>query len=276
VFVDPAVGSDVNPGSQAAPKRTIPGALSVTRTSGSASPTIILRGGTYYINATISLTPGDSGLTITAFDGETPVVSGGVPVAVSSWAPYNVTLNATWGPVQAGMNAVYGQCGNPGVPNKASGRGWVWPAFDVEPSLCYVAQGVMASWEACQASCQAADAAACTAWTWNGPGISDPAFQNVCCWRTDGSYAPVPEDSTWSQGRSMPQNVWVATLPAGSLAAVPAMQVGRGGGLAAMPALQQEGNVPLSLALLVARMSPPFPLPTGERCARDPRAVPQL
>jgi len=49
-----------------------------------------------------------------------PVISGGIPVAVTNWAPYNVTTNSTWGAVLPGMNAVYGECGNPGVPNKVS------------------------------------------------------------------------------------------------------------------------------------------------------------
>ena len=120
VFVDAGLGSDSNPGTLASPKRTIPGALVVTRSRGSPSPTIILRGGTYYINATIDLTPADSGLTITAYSGETPVISGGLPVAVSAWSPYNVTQNATWGPVLTGQNAVFGQCGDPGVPNMVS------------------------------------------------------------------------------------------------------------------------------------------------------------
>jgi hypothetical protein len=116
IFVDPVKGSDANSGTQASPLRTISAAVNATRSSESLSPTIILRNGTYFINATITLTPADSGLTITAFDGETPVISGGIPV-VASWSPYNVSNSTSWGAVLVNENAVFGQCGIPGVPN---------------------------------------------------------------------------------------------------------------------------------------------------------------
>ncbi len=47
-------------------------------------------------------------------------------------------------------------------------------------------QGTTPTWQACQAACFASPGT-CTAWTWNGPGISAP-FTDVCCWRTDGQF----------------------------------------------------------------------------------------
>jgi hypothetical protein len=117
IFVDATKGSDSNPGTESAPLRTIPAAINATRSSGSPSPTIVLRNGTFYINSTITLTPADSGLTIAAYEGEAPVLSGGIP-AVVSWSPFNVSNSTSWGPVLVDENAVYGQCGNAGVPNK--------------------------------------------------------------------------------------------------------------------------------------------------------------
>ncbi len=93
IYVDPAEGSDSNPGTIAQPLATIGAAVSATRRAraalasgtSAANATIALRGGTYYLNQTIELDARDSGLTIAAHEGEVPVVSGGVPLSGLEW-----------------------------------------------------------------------------------------------------------------------------------------------------------------------------------------------
>jgi len=51
----------------------------------SAGCRVVLRGGVYVLNATLALTPADSGLTIAAFAGETPVITGAVQLPALSW-----------------------------------------------------------------------------------------------------------------------------------------------------------------------------------------------
>jgi len=58
-----------------------------------------LRGGTYYLSEPFVLTPQDSGtakfpIIYRAHDGETPVISGGVPI--TGWTPTTVNGKAAW------------------------------------------------------------------------------------------------------------------------------------------------------------------------------------
>lgn len=88
VYVDATNGDDSNPGtSPSKPKKTIPGALAVTRVAGVFS-VIILRAGTYYLAETIQLTIQDSGLTITNYPGEKAWISGARPLTLQ-WKPVN-------------------------------------------------------------------------------------------------------------------------------------------------------------------------------------------
>ena len=51
--------------------------------------TVLLRGGTHYLKDTLTLGPQHSNLTLAAYPGEKPVVSGGKQLNVQ-WKPYNV------------------------------------------------------------------------------------------------------------------------------------------------------------------------------------------
>lgn len=84
VFVDAVRGSDDNPGSERAPKRTVHGAVRAAR---KGAP-VILRGGSHYLESTLQLGPEHAGLVIRNFPGEVPVLSGGKSLR-PNWKPYN-------------------------------------------------------------------------------------------------------------------------------------------------------------------------------------------
>jgi hypothetical protein len=138
IYVDAEDGSDANNGTITSPLQTLPAALAASRQArikGASAPGIVLRDtGTFYLNETLVLTAADSQLSFTAYAGEQPVVSGGIPYHGLVWSAHNLT-NSSWGPVLQDENAVYGLCGDPGVPNK----------------------GAMPDWQSCQASCQGDD-----------------------------------------------------------------------------------------------------------------------
>jgi hypothetical protein len=72
------------------PLRSLKLAVDRAISTGSA---VVLRGGTHYLEDTLHLSPQHSGLTITAYPGEQPVVSGGKKLDVV-WKPYNTTGGA--------------------------------------------------------------------------------------------------------------------------------------------------------------------------------------
>ena len=119
VFVSPE-GSDAQSGDMAAPLQSIARALALSRavprltsSSGTSAVCITLRNGTYYLGYSanpastsfdsrvggLALTPADSGLTIAAYQGETAVLSGGVPLTVDwqLWRgrSYRASLNGS-------------------------------------------------------------------------------------------------------------------------------------------------------------------------------------
>ena len=57
--------------------------------AGPRPPQIILRNGTFFLAATITLTAADSGLAISAFPGEEPILSGGVALGALAWEPFS-------------------------------------------------------------------------------------------------------------------------------------------------------------------------------------------
>jgi hypothetical protein len=64
------------------------------RTDPAQHPTIWLRGGTYFVNAPVVLTPEDSRLVLSAAPNERPVLSGGRPI--SGWKPVTVGGRNLW------------------------------------------------------------------------------------------------------------------------------------------------------------------------------------
>ena len=145
LFVSPD-GDDSNPGTEAAPLRTLAGARdAVRKINGSADGDIIvwLRGGTYRQTEAVQFDTRDSGqnghrIIYQAYEGETPVISGAVPV--SGWTQHNDKLwsapldrsyklrnlyvndhRAVMGSVGAGAQGGYGTYG------VTAGKGdWAW------------------------------------------------------------------------------------------------------------------------------------------------------
>lgn len=92
-FVDAKHGSDTSAGSQAAPFKSIDRALRATRGSGVLN--IVLRGGgVFYLSAPLVLGAFDSGLVISAFPGEAPVVSGGAALEGLDWVSVGPSSNS--------------------------------------------------------------------------------------------------------------------------------------------------------------------------------------
>ena len=86
VYVDPSRGDDNGPGTLASPLKTIRAALAFSRrlrSLRSDSRTIVLRGGRYHLEEPLRLDSRDSYLTIQAYKGEIPILSGGDPLSLT-------------------------------------------------------------------------------------------------------------------------------------------------------------------------------------------------
>ena len=192
LYVSYDTGSDANPGTQAAPFKTIAAAVAAGRAARAAQPSplsIILRAGTHYLAAPIHLTPADSFTTFAAFPGEVPTVSGALPISGLSWTLFSNSTGG-WQPVNNNTNSVFGECPSPSVPD----------------------MGAMPSWQACQAACQAN--ATCNAWTYHTPSCTGCGpFIGHCCFRTDTSYPRTAQVGVVSQHRIDSVYIWRAALP---------------------------------------------------------------
>ena len=254
IFVDYARGSDATgDGSEAKPLKTLAAAVAAARAArgraGGGVIAVVLRGGTHVLAATIDLTPADSLLSFAAYPGEAPVVTGAQPLPALSWAPYNISNGTAphWGPVRNDTNAVSGECPSGSVPDK----------------------GVMADWQACQASCQAD--ASCTAWTFHTVNCTGcTGWINHCCWRTDGDFPAISQVGVVSQDfvGANAKNVWVAdlsALPAGAPPTMPALHVnGHRATLARFPNANPEIDIfPKGYISAAKAWLPPVPGPVA-------------
>ena len=118
VFADAAHGSDASgDGSLGAPFQSVGRAIAAVRAVGGGGGVVNLRGGgTFFLPATLTLTPADSGLSIQTYpaDAELAWMSGSVPLTNLAWAPVNVSDGANvW---RADLSAV------PGLDNVTSLR----------------------------------------------------------------------------------------------------------------------------------------------------------
>jgi hypothetical protein len=98
-YVDAAHGSDANACTITSPCATIAHALALSRAAGGGG-SIVLRGSApFVLTSPVVLGAGDSGLSISAYPGEAPLISGGVPLDDISWTRIgpspDPTANAT-------------------------------------------------------------------------------------------------------------------------------------------------------------------------------------
>jgi len=96
IFVAPRSGSDSADGSINSPLRSIQAALDVAART-RPTPPIVLREGTHYLEDTLMITPLHSNLTISAYPGEKPVVSGGVELTGLACTAHNISAVLTSG-----------------------------------------------------------------------------------------------------------------------------------------------------------------------------------
>ena len=217
-FVDAARGDDANSGTQAAPFATISRALIATRASGGGGAIVLRDGAPFHLGATGALTlgVGDSGLSVSAFPGEAPTISGGVAlppltwqrvgpspdasIAATVWAaplPPSVAVPfaALWGP--SGRRAVRARWPN-GNPEDVSGlmpngytkaARWLPPPTPNTPLVQLRPQLGTEPRSACPAD-------ACTA---DGPQGAGPPWAIFCCFfhGTGGTVENFTHGSFW-------------------------------------------------------------------------------
>ena len=195
VHVSPTGKDGASCGSESAPCATIQHAADKAKAS--TGGTVVVHGGTYYLEQAVLLTAAHSGLTIQAAAGEAPVISGGVRLQ-TTWRAYN-TSAATWD-TEAGTNNVQKtSCDNVRV----------------------VCPGTTADAAQCQALC-AADQR-CTSYTWHDSSCK--GYENQCRYRIDGVWGPRSEKGHTTGRVLVPaRNVWVANVK-GQVAKVPGLQL---------------------------------------------------
>jgi hypothetical protein len=85
IFVSPKGSDSGGSGSVSAPFASLGRAVLQARIAGSKS--VVLRGGHYFMNETLTLHAADSGLSLLAHPGEEPVLHGGVALTGLDWGP---------------------------------------------------------------------------------------------------------------------------------------------------------------------------------------------
>ena len=205
LYVDAAAGSDTNSGGVDLPLQHVAFAVAMARNLPPPA-TIILRGGApHRLNETLVLTPADNGLSLIAYDGESPVISGGAVLntvweRVAAPAAPACPGGGTW-QILRGQNAMYGDWPSPSIFNLSA------------------AEDALACAAACAAYGGSGAAAACTAFIFYDADFpAGPAWAGRCFVRTDGRW-PLRAEAGTTSGRCLPapapRNVWSADLAAG-------------------------------------------------------------
>lgn len=105
-FCDAVNGNDANDGTLVSPFLTVGRGIAAVRAAGQGGGTVNLRGGgTFYVNATLTLSSVDSGLTIQTYplDAEIAWLSGSVPLTDVVWSPVNTSGANIWRATLAGV-----------------------------------------------------------------------------------------------------------------------------------------------------------------------------
>jgi len=202
-YVDAASGDDGNAGTQAAPFRTLDRGLQATRAVTPAAPAqLVLRAGTFELAAPVTLAAGDSSLTVSAFPGEAPVLSGGAALAGLSWAQVAPAP-------RGGMSGPF-----PGVSVVSNIPGLV-PGGNLSGVVRY--GGSFTSAGDCAAACAAASD--CSSYTWHDASVTG-GWATQCFFRVDGTYepsSPWPDHFSGAKVPGVDASVWRAALPPGAL-----------------------------------------------------------
>jgi len=213
LFVDAGSGSDSNSGSEASPLRHL--TFAVAKARGLPAPaTVVLRGGPpHRLGETLELTPADSGLSIVAYAGEQPVVSGGFLLNTSSWERDPAAAQATAAEAGAATRAPGPACPGGGAWLVKPGENAMYAEW---PSPSIVNLTASASAAACEAACAAFPN--CTAFIYYDAGFQPASgWAGRCFVRMDGHF-PLTAEAGITSGRCLPapapRNVWSVDLAA--------------------------------------------------------------
>ncbi len=189
LYVDAVKGDDGAAGTLAAPLKTL--GAGILKSRGQPRPAaVLLRAGTFYLPATVALTPEDSGLTVASFPGELAWLSGApAPLPPLAWSPFAVRNESV--SVQPNLNNAHG-C-----------------TINATTSAC--ACSAVGTLGACEAALLEANATA-TSFTWHDGAQKAWALQ--CCLRTDGVWAPVAQPGHTAGQRIGAANIWSAPVSA--------------------------------------------------------------
>ena len=201
-FADAAKGDDGNAGTESAPFLTISRGLQATRsvTPAAAAELVLRDSAPFFLAAPVALGPGDSRLTLSAYAGEAPVLSGGALLSGLAWQ------RVAPGP-QGGMSGPF-----EGVSVVSNTPG-LTPGGNVSGVIEY--GGSFASAAGCAAACAAA--AECASYTWHDASVTG-GWAQECFFRVDGTYqpsSPWPDHFSGAKVRGVDASVWRAELPAG-------------------------------------------------------------
>jgi hypothetical protein len=198
IYVDAEAGQDSNTGTEEAPMKTVAAAVAKAPRGN-----VVLRAGTHFFESTLQLSSENSGLTISAYPGEKPVVSGGKKLDVS-WEEYDTpSHDVTW-KIFENTNVVRG-----GHPDEKTIR-------DL---------GKQQDAQSCQDACEAD--LDCISFTWHDTTV-DERYRNDCWGRLDSEFSESQEGGHTS-GRSnrVPgeqKNIWKTDI-AGQVTEVPGLQL---------------------------------------------------
>lgn len=187
VYVSPN-GDDSATGIESAPLKTIQKALDTAVSSKKLA--VVLRKGTYYLPEALLIRAQHSGIAVTAYPNETPIISGGKALELA-WKPYNVTKpgNGSWTTMT-----------DDNIVDKAK--------VDNKTITDY---GKTADAAACQTACNGHTG--CTGYTWHDQHQGEK-YKNLCRLRLDGEhpyYKQTGHTSGWKD-INPGMNVWVADL----------------------------------------------------------------
>jgi hypothetical protein len=198
-YADAQHGSDSNAGTIDAPFLTVSRAVSASR-AGPSPATIILRQGTFFLPSTLELTPADSRLSMSAFDGESATLSGGAPLRDLTWKQLPIPPSPPLSPPVLGSLLAW------------NGSSCVKDPGATHPGVC-VPLGTFSDAAACAQACLAAAGSSCTGYTWHDN--STGAWHEWCYARVDGYDSPDGEGGHTSGWRVEPVVLWSARVPDG-------------------------------------------------------------